>query len=83
MIAAELHSIDQVLSIVNVCSKYISKGITVDALCGRYCINASSILGMESLIPNFITLNIVGSDSCNVERLINELSHIEGITVNT
>lgn len=75
-----LLSFDEALEISNVCERY-SKLFDIDAVCGRYVVDASSILGMESLVGNSVIINIHGKNrnQDKVNELKTELIKIKNL----
>lgn len=80
LIAVELSDFSQAVSIAGVCGKYVPD-VSVDAHCGRYIVDAASILGMESLVGNFVSLEPIGVDPDKIKALKRELSEISGVSI--
>lgn len=80
LIAVELNDITQAVKIAGVCGKYLPD-VSVDAHCGKYIVDAASILGMESLVGNFVSLETIGIDQDKVKALKRELSGISGVSI--
>lgn len=78
MIIVNLSDINQIVEISKVCEKYRSD-VAVDAYCGRYIVDAASVLGMQSMIGNKVELKPLGSDRDKVAKLVDELLQINGV----
>lgn len=78
MIVAYLSDIKQAVKISELCEKYQSS-VAVDACYGRYIVDAASILGLQSMIGDKITLKLIGSDQSKVESLSKQLLEIDGV----
>lgn len=80
MISIYLSNIKQAIAISSLCEQY-SQFVAVDACVGRYIIDAASMLGMQSIIGNRVTLKLIGSDRNKVMELANKLLEIEGAEI--
>ena len=77
MISIYLINIQQAVKISSLCEEY-SQFVSVDACVGRYIIDAASMLGLQSIIGNRVTLKLIGSDRNKVMEIANKLLEIEG-----
>jgi len=75
IVGVNLDSFNKAVDIANICSKYACD-VDADAICGKYVVDAASILGMESIVGHWISIEVVDRDpdNKNAEKLVDELN---------
>lgn len=78
MLSFNLNTKEAATSLVHLCEKYRDElELDVDIIHGRQTVDGCSILGVISLIGNFVTVSPIGRDKEKIHRFSEDLERIK------
>lgn len=77
MIALNLDSIEKVEQFVSICDRY-KQEFNIDAIYGRYIVDASSLLGVSSLLGHIIGVQVSDDSKPSYESFEKEVKQMSG-----
>ena len=76
MLSFNIDSKESAEKLIRLCEKY-RDNTEIDVICGRQTVDGRSLLGVMSLIGNFVTVRPVTNDSDVAERFSEDLERIK------